>query len=300
LLPPRQYTGYIDLLEELHIPSFIFEDGSTLGRPTTNQDAAQCLLTAIDSAAANNELVDETTPLVLIAHSRGAKAAVLAAQASTRPVAAMLLLDPVDATVFDNSTVLPALRSLRVPIAILGSGAGAGECAPRGGNYESFFFDAAAPAARVPPRLLAFLKHAGHTQYLDDRRMMLDVCTAGTDDDLSVRDVALAVMATFLAAFVPGVAPCHTPGLSATRTSSATTIIGTGRASANYLLLADRTGEACAVAMRTSAGRAPRAQAQRLESPEAESERVRLRMAECLSALRSVRFRAEVDFDSLV
>ena len=222
LVPTAQYSSYAELLDELSMPSVIVNDGSTLGRPTPLAEAATNVLSAVDAAAKERELED-STPLVLIAHSRGAKAAVLAAQTSSRPVAAMILLDPVDATLFEGSSVLSALRSLRLPVAILGSGAGQGECAPIGSNYAAFWRALEPPAAEVPPaapdgtptaaappprppRLLAVLGHAGHMQFLDHRGA-LDVCTAGQDDDPSIREVALAVVATWLAAFVPGTAP---------------------------------------------------------------------------------------------
>jgi len=174
LIPPEQYEGYCAVLRDMGIPAVVVDDGSTLGRPTPIQEAAATILAAVETAAAGSN-VAASAPLVLVAHSRGGKSAVLAAQASQRDVAAIVLLDPVDATGAENSTALPALRSLRAPLAVLGAGAGAGECAPPGANYAAFF----AAAAPAPPRLLALLPRAGHTQLLDDRAEILDVCSPG-------------------------------------------------------------------------------------------------------------------------
>ena len=174
LIPPEQYEGYCAVLRDMGIPAVVVDDGSTLGRPTPIQEAATTILAAVETAAAGSN-VAASAPLVFVAHSRGGKSAVLAAQASQRDVAAIVLLDPVDATGAENSTVLPALRTLRAPLAVLGAGAGAGECAPPGANYAAFF----AAAAPAPPRLLVLLPHAGHTQLLDDRAEILDVCSPG-------------------------------------------------------------------------------------------------------------------------
>ena len=88
-------------------------------------------------------------------------------------------------------------------------------------------------------------------------QLLMDVCTAGRDDDASVHDVTLAVLASWLAAFVPGVAPAVSPSNALSVTSSApgggasgapitTAVTGMGRASGSYLLVARRTGETCA------------------------------------------------------
>ena len=88
----------------------------------------------------------------------------------------MVLLDPVDATVFERATIMPALRKLSVPTAICGSAVG-GECAPTGSNYAEYFraLGGDAEPALAPPRLLAQLRRAGHSQYVDRRDQLLDV-----------------------------------------------------------------------------------------------------------------------------
>jgi pimeloyl-ACP methyl ester carboxylesterase len=160
MLPPSQYNGYVDLLEELGMPTVVVADRSSLAKGVSLEEGARALLAAGEAEAQRLQL-DASTPLVLVAHSRGAKLSVMAASASTRPIGALVLLDPVDATIFDDSTAMPTLRTLGVPTAVVGSGAGAGECAPPGGNYATYFESLGTSGA---PKLLATLPHAGHTQ----------------------------------------------------------------------------------------------------------------------------------------
>ena len=92
-------------------------------------------------------------------------------------MAALVLLDPVDQTEPDPSTVLPELETLRVPAAVLGSGRSAYDCAPTGSNYVDY---ADALARGRAPRLIGLMGRAGHMQFVDDRRALsVDVCTPG-------------------------------------------------------------------------------------------------------------------------
>ena len=51
------------------------------------------------------------------------------------------------------------------------------------------------------PRLVGVLKRAGHTQFVDNRRVLtVDVCTTGRDKDPAIRDVALAATAQWVEA----------------------------------------------------------------------------------------------------
>ena len=158
-------------------------------------------------------------PLVLLGHSRGAKVATVAAAKSKRRVAALVLLDPVDATGPDPTTALPQLQSLgRVPTVILGSGAGAGDCS----QNDYLRFEAALEKSGAP-RLVGVLDRAGHTQFVDNRRVLtVDVCTTGRDKDAVIREVALAATTAWVgAALKPqplsgaGAAAATAPGASA-------------------------------------------------------------------------------------
>uniref|UniRef100_A0A7S0EL35 1-alkyl-2-acetylglycerophosphocholine esterase n=1 Tax=Hanusia phi TaxID=3032 RepID=A0A7S0EL35_9CRYP len=140
--------------------------------------------------------VDQELPVIFVGHSRGAKLAIGAATAFKDRVAALVLLDPVDSTNYEPDSMLPSLKTLRVPVAIVGAQADEGMCAPFGANYEAFY--SALETSRVP-RLLATLPHAGHTQLLDVRNALLvDPCAAGTDDDAFVRQVCLGTMVSWI------------------------------------------------------------------------------------------------------
>ena len=309
LVAPEQYALYRDLLEELSIPTVVVDDHSTLTHPTPIAESSAALLAAVD-AVADSRALPSTTPLVLLAHSRGAKAAVRAAEAASRPVAAMILLDPVDATVFEGESIMESLANINVPTAICGSGV-AGDCAPSGSNYAEFYNAiGSSTSTPPPPRLLALLRGAGHMQYLSQHGGMLDVCASGTDNDDAVHDVALAVLATWLAAFVPW--PGSTDR-SPLRSKAVT--LGTGRASASYLMLAQKTSEACAardmsateetLATKVGVGSLQRRMLpSRMGLPRVLSAAAappptlcaQDRSVECLAVLRQVRFGADVQF----
>jgi hypothetical protein len=88
----------------------------------------------------------------------------------------------------DPSTVLETLGALNVPTALMGSAYS--DCAPLDANYERF---EAALGSRSP-RLVGVLRRAGHTQFVDQRRVLsVDVCTTGKDKDAQVREVACAM-----------------------------------------------------------------------------------------------------------
>jgi hypothetical protein len=74
----------------------------------------------------------------------------------------MVLLDLLDVTPFEGESVLAVLRTLYVPTCVLGSGVGAGDCAPLDTNFAAFY---AALSARQTPRLLGVLRNAEHTQF---------------------------------------------------------------------------------------------------------------------------------------
>jgi pimeloyl-ACP methyl ester carboxylesterase len=197
LIPAEQYLSYRTGLEALGCTAVICADPSTLSSPLSPNECGRAAIEASEALASNVGLSNDA-PLFLVGHSRGAKACVAAASLSRRRVAGMVLLDPVDATSKDPSSVLATLSSLPgVPTAILGSQYGPVDgCAPPGANYESF---ASALDGSSSDRLVGKLSRTGHTQFLDERRSLLvDVCTPGKDSDASVREVALATVTAWL------------------------------------------------------------------------------------------------------
>ena len=209
LIPPEeQYASYAAALERVGCAVRLYADGGTMSRPGDLQAGAQAILAQADELARASGL-PPTAPLVLLGHSRGAKTCALAAALSSgssgggqqrqpRRVASLVLIDPVDATGPDPSSALGELQQLSraVPTCILGSGAGAGDCSQN--DYRKF---AAALASSRSPRLVGVLKRAGHTQFVDNRRVLtVDVCTTGRDRDPAIRDVALAATAQWVEA----------------------------------------------------------------------------------------------------
>jgi len=198
LIPEDQYSSYASALDELGCASVLYGDESTLSRPVPIADGATALLGKVEALATQLGAA-RSVPLVLVGHSRGCKTCVAAASRCTkRPVAALVLLDPVDSTSADPSSVLPELSRLSaVPVAILGAAKGALDCSPTGTNYETF----AAALDASAPRLVGVLGKAGHTQFVDRRRVLsVDVCTTGKDKDVAVREVALATTTAWVGA----------------------------------------------------------------------------------------------------
>ena len=189
LIPPAQFASYADALSAIGCSTILHEDVSTLTRPTALVDGGRSILQEVE-ARATAEALPSTAPLILLGHSRGAKLCVSAAsQSKRRRVAALVLLDPVDATEPDPDSVLADLAALSptVPVAILGTGKSGYDCAPLGSNYKGF-----AEACRGPC-LVGTLPSAGHTQFVDNRRALtVDVCTSGKVADAAVREVAVA------------------------------------------------------------------------------------------------------------
>ena len=188
LIPSEQYLSYAAGLEALGCCTLTFADPSTLSLPVLPSEAARAALDAVEAQARGLGVAPDA-PLFLLGHSRGAKTCVAAASLSRHRVAGMVLLDPVDATSKDPSSVLDTLGRLRVPTAVLGSRYGESDgCAPRGANHEAF-------ARSIDPateRLVGVLGKAGHTQFVDQRRSLLvDVCSRGADKDEQVRELAL-------------------------------------------------------------------------------------------------------------
>ena len=197
LAPAEQYSSYVGALSEAGCAAAAVADGGALSRAQDLEVSARGVLERADAEAAAAGL-SASAPLVLVGHSRGAKVCVAAAAASLRPVVALVLLDPVDATGPDPSSALPALRGLAasVPTAVLGAAAGDGDC-----NQQDYMKFAEILGSSRAPRLLGVLERAGHLQFVDDRRMLpQDPCTPGRDTDAAVREVALATSAAWAGA----------------------------------------------------------------------------------------------------
>lgn len=198
LIPGEQYKSYQERLEGFG-SALTYTDESTLSKPRAPADGASTLLDQAEQLATQNKLA-KAAPLVLLGHSRGCKTIIAAAARTKRRVAALVLVDPVDATGPDPSSVLDELSRLRVPTALIGSGKSAFDCAPTGSNYVAF---ADALQRARAPRLVALLPKAGHTQFIDNRRVLsTDVCTTGREPDALVREVALEIAAAWTAAAV--------------------------------------------------------------------------------------------------
>ena len=207
LIPSSQYSTYCRKLDDLGCAALSYTDASTLTSPLPIADGAASLLVNLNelsqSGAASLKGVTAESPLVLWGHSRGCKTVVEAAAQSKRRVAAMVLVDPVDAVPGrDPSSCLNELAKLdNVPTLILGTGghnADFSDCAPEGCNYKIF---ADALAKSRAPRLLGVLGGAGHTQFVDQRGVLLvDICTTGKDPDSCVHDVTLEATERWVAA----------------------------------------------------------------------------------------------------
>jgi hypothetical protein len=197
LIPAPQYASYARALDQIGVSAAVYADASTLSQPQELAVGARALLSLAEARATDLKL-PSSTPLFLIGHSRGCKTCIAAAAQSTRPVGALVLVDPVDKTGPDPSTVLPTLEALAVPTAILGSGKSGYDCAPTGANYVSF---SEALARSCTPQMVGLLTRAGHTQFVDNRRVLaVDVCTTGKDSDDSIREVALATTTAWVTA----------------------------------------------------------------------------------------------------
>ena len=200
LLPAEQYTSYAHLLSSFGLCAQVVPDRmSSLSQPAPIGARAAELLDAAETQARRSRL-PPSAPLVLVGHSRGAKACCVAASMSRRPVAALILLDPVDVTPFDSESVLQSLATAPVPTAVLGAARGA-DCAPVGSNYEEFYTSLVRADAM---RLLGVLPSAGHMQFVDDRRSLgWDVCAVGKSPDAAVHDAAFAMIAAWVAVTLP-------------------------------------------------------------------------------------------------
>ena len=198
LIPPDQYKSYADALERLGCSTIICADNGSLSKAGDLSQGAAAILELAERRAAEVGL-SKDAPLVLLGHSRGGKVvAAAAATSKQRQLASLVLIDPVDATGPDPTSALGELRRLSraPPTCILGSGAGSGDCS----QNDYLKFEDAIGTLRAP-LLVGALKRAGHTQFVDNRRVLtVDVCTTGRDKDADIRQVALAATTAWVGA----------------------------------------------------------------------------------------------------
>lgn len=200
LIPKEQYESYRLTLEELGVFTVLYADPLTIsdinkrGDPRPLVEAATNMMELLEESA-TDEGVDSSLPLLLVGHSRGCKTVIQSAaelSLAKRPFAGMVLIDPVDKTDADRSSVMKTIKQYATPTLILGSGKSQYDCALTDDNYE--VFGEALQDATVP-HVVGKLLQAGHLQFLDSRQnLTVDVCRSGKDKDASVREVAQAAI----------------------------------------------------------------------------------------------------------
>jgi pimeloyl-ACP methyl ester carboxylesterase len=171
LLDPALYVGYIKRLATFGYVAMTADYNDTT---KSNIRDADNLRGALDWALAATQLAGkvDAAKAGVMGHSRGGKAAVIAASRDAR-FKAVLGLDPVDSSSplgCNATTECPdasnALASLSIPSAFLGEttdATSAGQaCAPAADNYTTFY--GSAPAKSVEVTLLG----ANHLTFLDD------------------------------------------------------------------------------------------------------------------------------------
>jgi pimeloyl-ACP methyl ester carboxylesterase len=170
-LSPTFYAGYIK-----HLATFGYVAMTANYNDTTKSNVrdADNLRGALDWALAATELAGkvDAAKAGVMGHSRGGKAAVIAASRDAR-FKAVLGLDPVDGSklscdpIKDCPDASNAMASLTIPSAFLGETTDATSsslqaCAPAADNYTTFY--GSAPAKSVEITLLG----ANHLTFLDD------------------------------------------------------------------------------------------------------------------------------------
>jgi pimeloyl-ACP methyl ester carboxylesterase len=150
-------------------------------------------------------------------HSRGGKAALLAAIQSPRPKA-VCTLDPVDSlgSPFDNPAPTPEnpsvtpelMGGLTVPSGYVGAGMGAEgivPCAPKEDNYHEYYKAAATPAYEW------LLEDAGHGDFAENGGLATQFCNSNADAQ-TVRNFSATTLVAFFQVYL-GNAPAYQPWL---------------------------------------------------------------------------------------
>lgn len=189
----------------------LVEFGDSPFSPLTHSALAEAMREALTWMAARPEV--DAAKLAVGGHSRGGKAAMLAAARDSR-VRAVLGLDPVDAPPpltqpnGDYPSVTPELMGqVRAALLLLGSeyGAtsvvfGAPECAPAADNYAQYAANASA-ASRV---VVEEIDRSGHNDFADPLSgLAAGACKAG-DSPAATRARAKLLAVAFLAVVLKG------------------------------------------------------------------------------------------------
>jgi dienelactone hydrolase len=196
-LEPPRYYAYADRLG-----SFCFVACTVGYSDLANQSQDPAAVTAaFDWVLAEASLADKVDPdrAGTMGHSRGGKAAVLAAVQDTR-FKAVLGLDPVNSCPPLSSNcpnALDAIGALAVPTTFLGEtldSQGIGQaCAPAADNYQKFFQGAQSPSLEVT------VNGANHMSFVADLDSCLacGLCKQATADHQAVLDLSLSYSVSF-------------------------------------------------------------------------------------------------------
>ena len=204
LIPIDQYYGYAKRLATHGIV------GVTVKFPQDATDQlkdAKDLQAALDWANAPGATLAaaiDPTRAGVMGHSRGGKAAVLAAARDARFMG-VLGLDPVDSTASsscDPVTQCPdastAIASLKVPSGLLGEVLdetgflpGVMSCAPADDNYTTFYASAPSPTFEVT------IAGAGHMSFIGSSTLLALACKTPTTAQSVVLDLAYSYTAAF-------------------------------------------------------------------------------------------------------
>jgi dienelactone hydrolase len=174
-IPVSQYTGYLNRLATFGYVALTVDYPDPLMGPVNNVNDGRDLAAGLDWAL-GSALVGSLTDIAragVMGHSRGGKAAVLAAVEDAR-FRAVYGVDPVDTPppasiscdpVTECPTAYLSLPSLHLPTLFVGEtldGTGNFACAPAAGNYAVFYDHANAPSIEVT------VKGASHMSFVAD------------------------------------------------------------------------------------------------------------------------------------
>lgn len=209
-IPATQYYGYAKRLATFGYIALVADYPAGFTSVDNVRDAKN-LSGALDWALAT--YAGKTGKAGVMGHSRGGKAAALAASMDARFVA-VLGLDPVDTKPplpCDPQTQCPdardALAKTMIPSAFLGettdaTGQGTA-CAPAAGNYQTFYAKAPSPSLSVT------VSGANHMSFIADPKacgFTCSFCNAATTAQAQVLDLAYAMTVAFFERRVRGVA----------------------------------------------------------------------------------------------
>jgi dienelactone hydrolase len=214
-IPVTQYTDYLTHLASFGYVAVTADYPDPFMGPVNNLNDGADLASALDWAQASpatRGMVDITRAGVM-GHSRGGKAAVLAALADPR-FKAVYGVDPVDAPPPGGVSCMPAdacpmayleVESLHVPSLFVGetldSVGGALACAPAAGNYAVFYAHANAPSIEVT------VNGASHMSFVDDPTtcgVVCELCQTPTLPQAKALGLAQAYAVAFFERYLRG------------------------------------------------------------------------------------------------